>query len=446
MNVSEHDMNACRTAAHAHAHTATPRKAKRLGGYRNGPEQTHQYVARSHHRRRAERIRRRQRANRRTAPTQRPAHPGTRRGSWTHRSRRRRRQSHRHRRTQRADQPALRQRFHHRTAAAQPPVRSRIGAVRKGNAADGRRIHLHRTPAHRHRRSRTEPGRRHSASQQRHRAGAACRRADRARRRPEGHQSGRRRQLQGAGKVLHRPDRRGQGRQTRPGDRARSGDPSRHPDPLPPHQEQPGADRRARRGQNRRRRRTGPAHRRRRCAHHPAEQEAHLARPGLHGGRLQIPWRIRGTLEERAGRDQERQRADHHVHRRDPHHRGRRRSRRLHGRGQHAQAHAGPRRTTPDRRHHTGRIPREHRKGPGARTPLPAGVRRRAKRGGHHRHPARHRPQIRSAPQGHHRRRRAGRSRNTVEPLHLRPPAARQGHRPGRRSRSAPAHGTRLLA
>lgn len=33
-----------------------------------------------------------------------------------------------------------------------------------------------------------------------------------------------------------------------------------------------------------------------------------------------------------------------------------------------------------------------------------------------------------------------------VEPLHFRTPAAGQGHRSGGRGRSAPAHGTRLLA
>ena len=50
----------------------------------------------------------------------------------------------------------------------------------------------------------------------------------------------------------------------------------------------------------------------------------------------------------------------------------------LDGRRQHAQADAGPRRTAPDRRDHPGRVPREHREGPGAGAPLPAGLRRRA--------------------------------------------------------------------
>ena len=47
------------------------------------------------------------------------------------------------------------------------------------------------------------------------------------------------------------------GDQARPGHRSRAGDRARHPDPGPPHQEQPGADRRARRGQDRHRRGPG---------------------------------------------------------------------------------------------------------------------------------------------------------------------------------------------
>ena len=54
--------------------------------------------------------------------------------------------------------------------------------------------------------------------------------------------------------------------QARPGDRAREGDRARHPGAVAPQEEQPGADRRARRGQDRDRRGPGAAHRlRRRC-------------------------------------------------------------------------------------------------------------------------------------------------------------------------------------
>ena len=55
-------------------------------------------------------------------------------------------------------------------------------------------------------------------------------------------------------------ERRAQG-QARSGDRPRRGDPPRDPGALPPHQEQPRADRRARRRQDRDRRGPGPAHR-----------------------------------------------------------------------------------------------------------------------------------------------------------------------------------------
>ena len=48
------------------------------------------------------------------------------------------------------------------------------------------------------------------------------------------------------------------------------------------------------------------------------------------------------------------------LHRRAAHHRGRGQDRRLHGRGQPAQAHAGPGRAAPDRRDHAGRIPQVH--------------------------------------------------------------------------------------
>ncbi len=63
-----------------------------------------------------------------------------------------------------------------------------------------------------------------------------------------------------------RPHRAGAQRQARSGDRPRRGGPPRHPGAVAPHQEQPGADRRARRRQDRHRRRAGAAHRPRRRA------------------------------------------------------------------------------------------------------------------------------------------------------------------------------------
>ncbi len=64
--------------------------------------------------------------------------------------------------------------------------------------------------------------------------------------------------------VRRRPGRAGAARQARPGDRPRRGDPPGDPHPLAQDQEQPGADRRAGRRQDRDRRGAGAAHRARR--------------------------------------------------------------------------------------------------------------------------------------------------------------------------------------
>ena len=66
-------------------------------------------------------------------------------------------------------------------------------------------------------------------------------------------------------------------------------------------------------------------------------------------------------------------------------------------------------------------------------------------RGGHRRHPARAQGAVRGAPQGRHRGRGARGRRHAVTPLHHRPPAARQGHRPRRRGGVPAPHGDRLL-
>ena len=60
-------------------------------------------------------------------------------------------------------------------------------------------------------------------------------------------------------RVRSRSDHARSREQTRPGDRPRERDRARHPDPLAPHQEQPGADRRARRRQDGDRRRASPS-------------------------------------------------------------------------------------------------------------------------------------------------------------------------------------------
>ena len=78
-------------------------------------------------------------------------------------------------------------------------------------------------------------------------------------RRREGRQRECRGPAPGAGEVHHRPDRARRVRQAGPGDRPRRGDPPRDPGAAAAHQEQPGADRRARRGQDRHRRRAWPS-------------------------------------------------------------------------------------------------------------------------------------------------------------------------------------------
>ena len=213
----------------------------------------------------------------------------------------------------------------------------------------------------------------------------------------------------------------------------------------PPHQEQPRADRRARRRQDRGRRGARPAHRRRRRARVAARQAAHRARPRRDGRRREVPRRVRGAAQGRARGDQGVRRPGRHLHRRAAHRRRRRRHRRVgHGRQQHAQADAGPRRAAPGRRDDPRRVPRARREGPRPRAPLPAGLRRRAVGRGHHRHPARPQGALRGAPQGRDRGQRPRRGGVPLRPLHPRPPAARQGDRPRRRGRLPAADGDRL--
>ena len=262
-----------------------------------------------------------------------------------------------------------------------------------------------------------------------------------------GHQPGPGGQLPGAGEVRRRPHRaRPQGR-AGPGDRARHRDPPRGAGALAAHQEQPGADRRAGRRQDRDRRGPGPADRGRRRARVAARQARRRAGPRLDGGRREVPRRVRGAAQGRPEGDHRLRRAGHHVHRRAAHDRRRRGDRRgRDGRRQHDQADAGPRRAADGRRHHARRVPPAHREGPGAGAPLPAGAGRRAERRGHRRHPARAQGALRGAPRRPDHRRRAGRRRDAVRPLHHRPVPAGQGHRPGRRGRVPAPDGDRLPA
>ena len=146
--------------------------------------------------------------------------------------------------------------------------RARPGAVAAGRREGSRQA---RRPVHRQRDVPAGAGR----CQERHRRHRARPRPDaqgadgggggRARR-PEGGFGRVRRPARGAEEVHAGPDRARAQRQARPGDRPRRRDPPRHPGAAAAHQEQPGADRRARRGQDRHRRRPGAAHRQRRGA------------------------------------------------------------------------------------------------------------------------------------------------------------------------------------
>ena len=106
--------------------------------------------------------------------------------------------------------------------------------------------------------------------------------------------------LRGAREVRTRPHRARPAGQARPGHRPRRGDPPRDPDPLAAHQEQPGADRLARRGQDGDRGGAGPAHRAGRRARGAQGQAHRDARHGRAGGRRQVPRRVRGAAQGRA--------------------------------------------------------------------------------------------------------------------------------------------------
>ncbi len=82
---------------------------------------------------------------------------------------------------------------------------------------------------------------------------------------------------------------RAESRQARSRDRSRRGNPPHDPGTAAPDQEQPGADRRARRRQDRHRRRPGAAHRQWRSARRPARQARALARHGCADRGREIP-------------------------------------------------------------------------------------------------------------------------------------------------------------
>ena len=246
------------------------------------------------------------------------------------------------------------------------------------------RIHLGRaSDAGAGRRRQPRCGRRHPAPIQRH-EGCVAGSADDRTRTSAGHQRHAGNRLRGARQVRPRTGGASPTGQTRPGHRARRRNPPYHSDSLPKNQEQPGADRRARRRQDGHRRGIGAAHRQGRRAG-VATRPACL-RPG-HGclaGRRQVPRRVRGASQGRAQRNQGERRPHHSVHRRVAQHRRSRAHRGFAGRRQHAKTHAGARRVTLHRRHDTQRASSIHRErcGPGAA--LPAGDGGRAVGRGHH--------------------------------------------------------------
>ena len=95
--------------------------------------------------------------------------------------------------------------------------------------------------------------------------------------------------LPGPGSVRAEPDRRGPRGQARPGDRPGEGNRARDAGALPAHQEQPGARRRARGGQDGGGRGPGPEDRQGRGAGDAQGQAALHARPGRAGGGVQVP-------------------------------------------------------------------------------------------------------------------------------------------------------------
>ena len=138
-------------------------------------------------------------------------------------------------------------------------------------------------------------------------------------------------------KYTPRPHRAGPAGKARSGHRPRRRNPPHHPGPVPPHQEQPGADRRTRRRQDRHRRGPGArivsgdvpeALKNKRLV--AIDLGAMIAGAKFRG---EFEDRLKAVLKEITGR-----RTDHSLHRRAAHPRRRRRSRGRHGRREHPEA------------------------------------------------------------------------------------------------------------
>ncbi len=154
-----------------------------------------------------------------------------------------------------------------------------------------------------------------------------------------------------AGRVQPRSDPGRHGGSARPADRPRKRSRAGRADPVPPHQEQSRADRRAGRGQDGHRGRPGRAHRRGRRAVVSGRQAHSGAGSFADRGRHQVPRAVRGATEdhhERADGEPER----HHLHRRTAHAGGGRFSGGIARRGQYSEAGAFARRDPVHRRDH----------------------------------------------------------------------------------------------
>ncbi|SVD13397.1 uncharacterized protein METZ01_LOCUS366251, partial [marine metagenome] len=253
-------------------------------------------------------------------------------------------------------------------------------------------------------------------------------------------------QVSGAGKIRPRPHRPGQAGQNRSDHRPRRGDSPCDAGTQPPHEEQPGAHRRAGRRQDRHRRGPGPAHRQRRRPGVTQQQDADRDGSQRDDCRREVSRRIRGSPQGVHQGNHLQRRSDYFVHRRTAHARRRRRRRGRNRCRQHAQAATRPRRTSLHRRDHARRVPQTYRERPRPRAPLPAGESGRANRRGLHRHFARTQGTLRGAPRHSYSGHRTRHRRNPVRPLHHRPVFAGQGDRPHRRGGGAAADGTRLDA
>ena len=246
-------------------------------------------------------------------------------------------------------------------------------------------------------------------------------------------------ELEAARPVRAQPDQARHRGQARPGRRPPDGDRARDADPVAAPEEQPGADRRAGRRQDRRRRGPRRAHLDEpgaRAAQEPADLHA---RPRRARGRLEVPGRVRGAPEEGDEGDHPARR-HHPVHRRAPQPRRCRRRRGRDRRSLDPEAGARPRRAADDRRDDARRVPQVPGARCSARAALPAGACRGAVDRRDGADPARAARPLRGTPPGEDHGRGAARLRDPRRPLHPGPPPARQGDRPDRRGRIAPSH------